>query len=248
VSWYGGVEELPPAVPNGNNFLDHMTPYGSPWVIRHNYQNGDVWDIDFVDSTLFPWPAGNDDHNFDDSSNAAISYYTGHGANTWNECRHYLPGMGSMVIPCSHSSECAQYVQPGWPMFQSLPAKCRSSPALVQQGYPGICCFVTNEEGIVVDGSYSHWGNYVQFRPGGLKWGESPTSGGWAGAGTNGGTNLVVLDMSHPVHPPYFWEHLGALTAGVHLIAATAPYVFSGRMTTSCWSHGCEVWVPTLSG
>jgi hypothetical protein len=25
-------------------------------------------------------------------------------------------------------------------------------------------------------------------------------------------------------------------------------YVFSGRMTTSCWSHGCEVWVPTLSG
>jgi hypothetical protein len=29
---------------------------------------------------------------------------------------------------------------------------------------------------------------------------------------------------------------------------AGSAYVFSGRMTTSCWSHGCEVWVPTLSG
>jgi hypothetical protein len=50
-----------------------------------------------------------------------------------------------------------------------------------------------------------------------------------------------------------WWGYTGVVSApgtapGEILIVSSALYVFSGRMTTSCWSHGCEVWVPTLSG
>jgi hypothetical protein len=56
-----------------------------------------------------------------------------------------------------------------------------------------------------------------------VKWGESATAGSWAGAGTNGGTNLVVLDISCAVLPWFEYYQLGPAFAGVHFIATIMP-------------------------
>jgi hypothetical protein len=70
----------------------------------------------------------------------------------------------------------------------------------------------------VTHGSGDRFNGIVNYTGGPIRWGES-ASRSWAGAGTNGGTNLVVLDISHGILPT-FWAHtLVRANAGVQLIA-----------------------------
>lgn len=71
----------------------------------------------------------------------------------------------------------------------------------------------------LTSGSRDSNGGIVNYTSGSVRWGESANSGPWAGAGTNGGTNLVVLDVSHGILPPYWFETLRNASAGVHMIA-----------------------------
>jgi hypothetical protein len=60
------------------------------------------------------------------------------------------------------------------------------------------------------------------YSSGGEPWGEHQY-GNWAGAGTNGGTNMVVLDLSHGVKPELWFQQLNAIFAGIHLAATIMP-------------------------
>jgi len=70
----------------------------------------------------------------------------------------------------------------------------------------------------VVKGTGDRFGGLVNYTGGPIRWGESPQAGGWAGAGTNGGTNVVVLDISHGVLPTFWYPTFQNANAGVHLI------------------------------
>ena len=56
-----------------------------------------------------------------------------------------------------------------------------------------------------------------------MAWGESPTSGTWAHAGTNGGLNGAILDMSHGTKPMMWQEQLVPPMAGIHFIGTCMP-------------------------
>jgi hypothetical protein len=71
----------------------------------------------------------------------------------------------------------------------------------------------------VTQGTGDRFGGLVNYTGGPIRWGESPSSGGWAGAGTNGGTNLVVLDISHGILPTFWYQTMRGASAGVQLIA-----------------------------
>jgi hypothetical protein len=71
----------------------------------------------------------------------------------------------------------------------------------------------------IVAGDQDRFGGLVNYTGGPIRWGESPQSGGWAGAGTNGGTNVVVLDISHGILPTFWNQTLRDANAGVQLIA-----------------------------
>jgi hypothetical protein len=68
-------------------------------------------------------------------------------------------------------------------------------------------------------GLFDKFGGSVNYSGGPIRWGESPESGDWAGAGTNGGTNLVVLDISHGVYPTFWYQTFRNASGGVHMIA-----------------------------
>jgi hypothetical protein len=63
----------------------------------------------------------------------------------------------------------------------------------------------------------------VDYSSGGVAWGESPRSGVWAGAGTNGGVNFVVIDNSCGITPDLYIPELINAFAGVSTIALVMP-------------------------
>jgi hypothetical protein len=70
----------------------------------------------------------------------------------------------------------------------------------------------------LVRGTNDQFGGLVNYSGGPIRWGESPEAGGWAGAGTNGGTNVVVLDISHGVLPTFWDPTFRNAQAGVQLV------------------------------
>jgi hypothetical protein len=68
-------------------------------------------------------------------------------------------------------------------------------------------------------GTFDRLNGVVNYTSGPIRWGESPSSGAWAGAGTDGGTNLVVLDISCGILPPFWYQALQNANAGVQLVA-----------------------------
>ncbi len=114
----------------------------------------------------------------------AISYFTGHGF-----CND---GCSSPQQSCTTTAACKT---PNAAAGQSLPASCRFSPLDKAR-----CCYMADRSA-ATSGQYDVNGGRVNYTSGPIRWGEqSQTSGGWAQAGTDGGTNLVVLDIScgHP--------------------------------------------------
>ena len=58
-----------------------------------------------------------------------------------------------------------------------------------------------------------------------VAWGESTTqpNPGWRGAGTNGGTNLVIMHQSFGAAPNAYWNQLSSLFAGLHIFGTVMP-------------------------
>jgi hypothetical protein len=56
-----------------------------------------------------------------------------------------------------------------------------------------------------------------------MRLGESPTSGGWAGAGTNGNLNVAILDISCGVTPDMIQQQYTNVFAGAALIGTIMP-------------------------
>ena len=191
------------SIANGDGFIAWMTgaptPWltisPSPWTLVIRYPDNLAADADFTDSELNS--AGRDLWNFDRPS-TAISYFTGHG-----DCTD-----GCSTQSCTNTSSCTTPVA-----GSRLPGTCRYSPMDAPR-----CCYLTDRQALT-SSSFDFNAGRANYTSGPLRWGESTTSGAWAGAGTNGGTNLAVLDISCGVLPPFWSQQLVNAMAGVHMVA-----------------------------
>ena len=169
---------------------------GLRWV------DDDVWDTDFMD----PDRTGNwrdDDTNQFDRASDAMTYVCLHGT-----CNDYT------TQACTSSTQCNR---PGG--GQSLPGTCVSAPP----GGSGFCAYNTPRQLIMADTPNSRNAGFVDYSTGSVAWGESPNATAWAGAGTNGGVNFAILSNSCGLRPPFFWEEVGSVLAGVHVLGIVMP-------------------------
>lgn len=211
-----GSSNLPNSIANSNCFQQGMTgqnwacsnsPTSPPWTVGSTYADSAVWDTDFVDPQA--QTAGADSTYFD-TADTAIAYFTGHGI-----CSGCEGGAA-----CTASSQCTAPNAGSW---QKSPGTCRAGP-------PGsispTCCYVT-DRALYTSSSTSSFSNQVIYsNTWGTRfvgWGESSTAGGWSGVGTNGGANMIVLDISCGVLPPFWVEQLQPAFAGLQFLATIMP-------------------------
>jgi hypothetical protein len=171
-----------------------MTVNGSPWVLKTKWTNKNVWDRDFTDGDISRFGI---DHMYFDQPGVAISYFTGHG----------ITAHGCSTQACTTTGACTTLVAGA-----RLPRTCRFSPFDKPR-----CCYMV-DRAAVTSGQFDANAGIINYTGGPIRWGESATSGAWAGAGTNGGTNLVVLDISHGILPTFWFQTLRYASAGVHMI------------------------------
>jgi len=202
-SRYGANTDLANSIANGDGFIRAMTPSGSEWHVVHRFTDGLVWDTDFLEK------AGWDSRNFDQSG-TAISYYTGHGLTT---------GYGeNPPHRCTSSSQCTTP-----PSGASLPGICKAAGSTNYAPGDTPQCVYYSDRVLAVNGSNDQFSGAVNYSAGAAAWGESPNSGNWRGVGTDGGTNLVVLDASFGVLPTYWERQTQAAMAGAHMLATIMP-------------------------
>jgi hypothetical protein len=204
VNDYGNPKtNLPNSHADGDGFIAAMTPEDSEWYVIHRWKDPFVWDTDFLDRKTW------DESNFDEPG-TAISFFSGHGFTA--------PYGENPSHRCSHSSECTSPPPGAGPR-----GICKAA------GTPGHApgdtaqCVYYNDRSLAVHGAHDQFGGAANYSAGRAKWGESKNSGAWAGAGTDGGTNLVVLDSSWGVLASFWYEQTHLAMAGVHFLATTLP-------------------------
>ena len=199
VNNFGGVGDLSNSIANGDGFLQGMVFPGSRFFQSARWTDGLVYDTDFVDPQVNS--LGNDSNNFD-KPGTAISYLTAHG----------IVDHGCSSIACTTTAVCTNPGTALGPGVPRLPGTCRFSPFDNPR-----CCYMV-DRAAVVRGNQDKFNGVVNYTGGPIRWGESPESGNWAGAGTDGGTNVVVLDISHGLLPTFWRETYQNAAAGVQLI------------------------------
>lgn len=240
VTDYGPGDQLVNSIPNGDGFSQGMLFPGSRFTAGARYTNSAVYDTDFVD------PAANSrgkDNLYFDRGNRAIGYFTGHG----------IGDHGCSSISCSTSAACNSPATALGGGVARAPGVCRFSPLDTPR-----CCYMVDRQAVTRSPN-DVFGGRINYTSGPIRWGESPQSGGWAGAGTDGGVNMVVLDISHGVLPPFWSETFLQANAGVQLIATmmtaggdTANVADRGSTFASFFranenSRVAEAWVQTMN-
>jgi hypothetical protein len=201
VNNYGGNGDLPNSIANGDGFTQGMVFPGSRWTPGARYTDSAVYDTDFADSSLTPFGA---DQTFFDRGRRAVAYFTGHG----------IVDHGCSTVSCTSTSQCTQPNTATGPGVARMPGSCRFSPMDLPR-----CCYMVDRKALNFSPANDKFNGVINYTSGPIRWGESPQSGGWAGAGTDGGANLVVLDISHGVLPTFWYQTFRNANAGVQLIA-----------------------------
>lgn len=198
-----GWGDLPNSIADASGFMSGMTQSGSIYSYAHSYTNTSVFTTDFYDPDVTG--LSDNDNTYFDHPDLGISYFAGHGG----------VGSGTTGVRCYSGSTCTSP-----PSGTSLPAFCRRRPG----DNFGVCAYtmltrtlVTGNCNDYATASRGTTGTYVNYSSGSAKWGEST---GWAGAGTNGGTNLVVVDASM-AELSHRGQEIWPAFAGVQILATT---------------------------
>jgi hypothetical protein len=199
VNNFGGNGDLQNSIANGDGFLQGVVFPGSQFFTSARWVDSLVYDTDFLDPAVNP--IGNDSNNFD-KPGTAISYLTAHG----------IIDAGCSTVTCTTTSACTDPSTAAGGGGPRLPGTCRFSPMDNPR-----CCYMVDRQAIV-HGSGDQFGGLVNYTSGAVRWGNSPATGGWAGAGVSGGASVVVLDISHGLLPTFWWQTFQNAAAGVQLI------------------------------
>ena len=160
-----------------------------------------VYDTDFIDPDIQSGDAGNDTNEFDQAGNGT-AYVCLHG--TCND----MPG-----DTCSSAADC----QSGGVCIADAP------PANTS----GHCAYYQDRYMITTADAYgNHYGGWINYSNGLVKWGENSTVGGWAGAGTNGGLLFALLSNSCGIRPGFDQQQTSAIFAGVPVLGIIMPTTY----------------------
>lgn len=181
-----------------------------PLIVNNAYTNAgrkkdnNVRDVDFHDPQLTGNGADVDQLNFDQPG-TAISYVIAHGT-----CGDITSANCTSDAQCGIAGYC-----PGQPPLQPNQSK--------------VCIAVSARE-LVTSSTVSWHGNFVRYGAGFLQpqqrsfaLGESPSSGGFAGVGTNGGTNVGFIINSCGIRSKYWQSASNFFHAGVHSVMMAMP-------------------------
>jgi len=185
---------------NVDGLYNNMTPVGGvSWIKQIHWLNGDVWDSDFYDPELL---AGGTDGDTQDRPGDDIFMFSGHGIcdNSSNQL-------------CMTSATCNS---PG--AGQGLPGRCTKEPGLTW----GHCMYYMPRKTITC-GNNDIFGGFPDLSSGAVRYGDSPPTFGWAGAGTNGGINFVIQDISCGATPGEEASEFWNTFAGAHIISTIMP-------------------------
>lgn len=182
-------------IPNVDNFRNRMLSIGG-YTAGVRYTNGLVYPTDFTDPQIVS--GGADSSNFDRPGDA-IAYFSGHG--TCDDQTNTV---------CTSNASC--------PTIAGLQKQCLRFTDSPLRGR----CVYSRPRNIVVDKTGTSC-QFVNYSTSGVRWGEDPSAGTWAGAGTNGGINLAVIDNSCGITPGMYIPQLLRAFAGVSSIALIMP-------------------------
>lgn len=232
-----GASDIPLTIPEATQFWDGMLdPPGSLWDYGVFFTEGNVWDRDFLDSDLTPLGI---DNQWFDTSPYAISFYAGHG-----RCNAF-PGV---VQACTNNSQCTSP-----PAGTTLPGFCQDFPGGNRCSYRA----TKSADTCGNDDRFGHRAIYSEATSN-ARWGETVAGGGWAGAGTNGGTNMVILDTSCPVDPGHHIRQTKDAFAGIHILATLIHFTgdtldvvdrgpaLAARATQNPDGSAAQAWLETL--
>jgi hypothetical protein len=184
---------------NVDNFRNRMLSIAG-YTAGVRYTDGLVWPTDFTDPERVL--GGADTYNFDRPGDA-IAYFSGHGI-----CDDQTN------TACASTANC--------PNVAGTEKRCLRFTDNPLQGR----CVYSRPRSIVVDKTGTSCQS-VNYSTDGVAWGEDPTSGPWAGAGTNGGINFAVIDNSCGITPDLYFPELdapvGSPFAGISTIALIMP-------------------------
>ena len=200
---YGNNADLANSIANGDGFIRAMTPAGSEWHVTTRFTDGLVWDTDFLDRA--DW-----DTRYFDQPGTAISYYTGHGLTTAYD-----------EVPTRRRTHSTQCTNP--PPGASPPGVCKAAGSTNYAPGDTPRCVYYSDRILAVNGSNDAFNGQVNYSGGLAAWGESSNAGAWRNVGTDGGTNLVVLDASFGVLATYWVRQTQSSMAGIHMLATIMP-------------------------
>lgn len=188
----------------GNNLYSSLTASGSGYTPLVRYWDGSVWDSDFHDPQYTGSGLDDDTYNFD-KAGAAISYVCAHGT-----CGDVTNTTCSSDASCPAGSYCPRMPPMGF-------------------GYAKVC-IQEKQRQIAVSGSTVRHGNFVNYGrdynqalASTVALGEGTAGGSFAGAGTNGGTNLAFVVNSCGLRSQYFVAATFKMFAGVHSLHMLVP-------------------------
>lgn len=175
-----------------------------------------LYDITATDRSMCdPNAPGGSANDYDtsafDQSNLAVSFVCLHGT-----CNHITSTMCMTGSWCPSGAAC--------PNMPPNPYMSR--------------CTQNWDRWLATSSPFQSHGNWLSYSQSYVRWGESPQAGSWGGAGTNGGTNLIVMVNSCGLTAP-FWTRVTPALAGAHLMAGIFPHGAdaSGRFSdTANWS------------
>jgi hypothetical protein len=171
-----------------------VSTHSNPYTIVYTDQDPNVWDSDYKDSDR-SGNTGDGDSSFFDINGFGIAF----------SCTH---GFCDSKPSCSATPHNTQ-------------GTCASGQVCIFSPN-GATCQANTPRAIVTSTSSSIHGNKVLYGDGTVAWGEDTYSGTFAGAGSNGGLNLVVLINSCGMNAP-FYSHYWSAFAGVHSVAGILP-------------------------
>lgn len=225
--------DLANAIADASGFMSTMLNTSWPYqnlgyYNKHQWTEQQVWTSDFYDPQLSGAP-DNDTNTFDENG-TAFSYVAAHGGNVSGDTAapSNTCAPGPNCQPCFTQSQCTSP-----PPGTRMPSMCRRIP-----GDPvGSCSYSTDQRSISIanctQGAAGRNGQVV-YNNTAVAWGEAPGRS-WRGAGTNGGTNVVQLHISHP-HASNRGHELFNAYGGAIMIAS--PLIHSGGDTAVVASRG----------
>jgi len=178
------------------------------------WQDGNVYDTDFLDPETYQANSNdNDTWNFD-VAGYAISFYQGHGIGLGNQT--------SQV--CTSGSNCNNPPAPTTVGTTGYGSCVITPPTVSTYGAGKGTCWYTFTPAIATCSKSDSNNHLAELSPN-MAFGENPSVGAWAGAGTNGGTALAIVHISGGLFPWFPITEWSPVFAGLQ--------IFAGVMATS---------------